>query len=111
MHIGSRQALLGEHPSADLVQALSLELQVRKDTPPTFVIHTEEDRSAPVENSLLFYQSLRAAGVLVEMHLYEKGPHGFGLQPGFGPTSQWPNRCEEWMQSNGWLTKQAARNK
>ena len=59
----------------------------------------------PVENSLAFYQALRTAGVPVEMHLYEKGPHGFGLKAGLGPTSDWPKRCEEWMKAKGWLKK------
>jgi acetyl esterase/lipase len=103
VHAGSRRALIGEHPSPELVKRTSMELQAGKDTPPTFIAHTEEDQSVPVENSLAFYQALRRAGVPVEMHLYEKGPHGFGLKPGLGPTSDWPKRCEEWMRFHGWL--------
>ena len=56
-----------------------------------------------MENSLLFYGALRRAGVPVEMHLYEKGPHGFGTAAGLGPTSEWPQRLEEWMRFHGWL--------
>src|SRR5215831_14012870 len=103
VHAGSRHALIGEHPTPELVKRTSLELQASKQTPPTFLAHTEEDQSVPVENSIAFYQALRVAGVPVEMHLYEKGPHGFGLRPGLGPTSDWPKRCEEWMRSHGWL--------
>ncbi|MGE5125139.1 MAG: alpha/beta hydrolase fold domain-containing protein [Betaproteobacteria bacterium] len=102
-HAGSRRNLLGESPLPALVQRLSLETQVTRDTPPVFIVHTAEDRSVPVENSLLFYEALRQAGVPVEMHLYEKGPHGFGTATGLGPTSEWPLRFEEWLRSHGWL--------
>jgi len=104
-HMGSRRALLGENPAAELVDRFSTELQVTKDTPPVFLVHTEEDATVPIENSVLFYQALRRSRVDVEMHLYEKGPHGFGLRPDLGPTSDWPKRLEEWMRSHGWLSR------
>ncbi len=59
----------------------------------------------PVENSLMFYAALRRAGVPTELHLYEKGAHGFGPLPGFGPTSGWPKRFEEWLRFAGLLDK------
>ena len=102
-HALSRKNLIGEAPSPDLVERLSVETRVSRDTPPTFLVHTAEDTSVPLENSLLFFQALRRAGVPAEMHLYEKGPHGFGTKPGLGPTSEWPKRLEEWMRSHGWL--------
>jgi acetyl esterase/lipase len=102
-HGGSRDALLGAGASAALLDRLSLQQQVTAATPPAFILHTAEDKSVPAENSLLFYQALRAAGVSAEMHLYEKGPHGFGIKPGLGPTSDWPKRAEEWMRAHGWL--------
>jgi acetyl esterase/lipase len=103
VHVGSRQSLLGDNPTEVQINAQSLELHVRGDTPPAFMVHSQEDRSVPVDNSILFYQALRSAGVSVEMHLYELGPHGFGLQPGLGATSEWPHRCEEWMHAHGWM--------
>jgi acetyl esterase/lipase len=108
VHAGSRRALLGESPSAELIQRLSVEAQVTKDTPPAFLVHTFEDASVPVENSLLFYQALRRAGVPAEMHLFEKGPHGFGTAAGLGPTSEWPRRFEDWLRFHGWLDRAAA---
>ena len=78
-HAGSRKNLLGENQPASLVQNLSNELQVTKDTPPTFLWHTVEDKSVPVENSLLFAAALRRAGVPFSLHIYEKGAHGLGL--------------------------------
>jgi acetyl esterase/lipase len=105
VHKGSRRALLGENPSAEGLDRLSMELQVTKDTPPAFLVHTEEDASVPLENSILFFQALRKFRIDSELHLYEKGPHGFGTRPGLGPTSDWPKRWEEWMRSHGWLDR------
>jgi acetyl esterase/lipase len=104
-HAGSRRALIGEHPTPELVARTSLELQVTRETPPTFLVHTQEDRSVPAESSFLFYRALSAAGVPAELHVYPSGPHGFGLRQGLGPTSDWPRRCEEWMRAGGWLPR------
>jgi acetyl esterase/lipase len=102
-HAASRKNLIGDAPSPALVERLSVETRVSRDTPPTFLVHTSEDTSVPLENSLLFFQALRREGVPAEMHIYEKGRHGFGTKLGLGPTSEWPKRLEEWMRSHGWL--------
>lgn len=102
-HLGSRDGLLGTHPAPELIELLSLELHVTKDTPPVFMIHTEEDKTVPLENSLMFYQALHAAGVPAELHLWPKGTHGVGMRQDAGAASTWTNRCEEWMRVNGWL--------
>ena len=78
-HDGSKKNLLGENPSPELVQELSNELQVTKDTPPCFIFHTAEDTAVPVENALLFAGALRKAGVPFDLHIYERGQHGIGL--------------------------------
>ena len=103
VHLHSRVSLLGLAPSPELVSHLSLEGQVTRDTPPVFLVQSEEDRTVPVENSILFYQALRKAGVPAELHLYAVGVHGFGMNPGLGPTSGWPDRLEDWMRFHGWL--------
>ena len=105
VHAGSRKALLGEHPTQELLDRWSLEQQVTPQTPPAFLIHTEEDTSVPLENSLLFFQALRRNKVDAELHFFEKGPHGFGTRTDLGPTSSWPKRWEEWMRSHGWLDR------
>jgi acetyl esterase/lipase len=107
-HAGSREALLGKNPPADLVDHLSTDLQVTRDTPPTFLVHTTADTTVPVENSINFYLALRRAGVPAEMHVYVAGPHGFGMNPGHGPTSDWPARCAEWMTATGLIGRPAA---
>jgi acetyl esterase/lipase len=104
VHAGSRRNLLGENPTPEQLEHLSTEGQVTKETPPTFLVQTTEDKTVPAENSIRFYQALLRAGVPAELHLYEKGRHGIGLRPGFGPTSEWPRLCEQWLQLHGWLT-------
>src|SRR5262249_20700194 len=58
-HKGSRQFLLGDNPDPELLKLLSNELQVKPNTPPVFLFHTNEDTGVPAENSILFYLALR----------------------------------------------------
>jgi len=81
-HAGSKKNLLGENPDPALVENLSNEKQVTKDTPPCFVWSTGEDKAVPVENSLKFVTALRQNGIPFDFHVYEKGPHGIGLSQG-----------------------------
>jgi acetyl esterase/lipase len=103
-HAGSRRALVGDAPAPGLAESLSLETRVTKDTPPAFLVHGGTDTAVPPENSALFYLALRKAGVAAELHEYERGVHGFGLQPGHGPISSWPERCAEWLAAKGLAT-------
>ena len=91
-HAGSLRNLLGENPSPELIESLSNERQVTKDTPPTFLAHTNADSGVPAENSLLFAMALRKAGVPVELHLFERGPHGLGLGAASQSSASPPNR-------------------
>lgn len=104
-HKGSRRNLLGKEPDAELVKKFSNELQVTTRTPSTFLVHTYGDTVVPAENSISFYLALRKAKVPAEMHLYEKGRHGFGLGKDISGTSSWPKRCQEWMRNRGLLEK------
>jgi acetyl esterase/lipase len=103
-HAGSRKALLGANPTPELLQLASLEKQVTSATPPTLLIHTQEDKTVPVENSILFYQALTKAKVPAEMYLFEHGSHGMGLNPNFGTASDWTSRAAEWLRNRGLLT-------
>lgn len=107
-HAGSRRALLGAAPSAASIELMSLEQQVTSATPPTLLIHTQEDQAVPVENSILFYQALTRAKVPAEMYLFEHGSHGMGMRDGLGTTSLWPRRAEEWLRERGLLTPSPA---
>jgi acetyl esterase/lipase len=102
-HQGSMHALLGDNPDPKLVQNLSNELQVTAQTPPTFLFHTTEDRTVPVENSVLFYMALRKAGVPAEIHIYERGPHGVGLAATDEALATWPGRLADWLRGRGLL--------
>jgi acetyl esterase/lipase len=104
-HVGSRINLLGKNADDKLVESLCNEKQVTAQTPPTFLVHTSEDRGVPPENSVLFYLALQKARVPAELHIYDKGPHGLGLGPKDLPFSSWPGRCQAWLNSRGMLTK------
>jgi acetyl esterase/lipase len=103
-HRGSRLNLLGENPDAALERLLSNETQVTPETPPTFLVHSSDDKTVPVQNSVLFYQALRRNGVQAEMHIFEYGGHGFGLAPADPVLGVWTTTAEAWMRRHGWLT-------
>lgn len=100
-HAGSKKNLIGDKPSPELVTLLSNDEQVTKETPPTFLVHTMNDTAVPVENSMGFAAALRRVGVPFELHLYERGPHGFGLGGGDPILSTWPDRCADWLRVHG----------
>ena len=102
-HTGSRRNLLGENPDPELVENLSNERQVTSETPPTFLVHADDDKPVPPENSIAFYLALKKANVPAEMHIYEKGGHGFGPGRDKGPVSSWMVRCCDWMRARGLL--------
>jgi acetyl esterase/lipase len=97
VHKGSRRNLLGDTPPGDLVEDLSNELRVTRETPPVFLFHTNEDSGVPPENSVLFYLACRKAGVPAEMHIYEKGRHGVSLAQTDLALSSWPARLADWL--------------
>ncbi len=100
-HAGSKKNLLGTSPTPELVTLLSNEEQVTKETPPTFLVHTMTDTAVPVENSLGFVTALRKFGVPFEFHLYERGPHGFGLGQKDPILATWPDRGADWLRLHG----------
>ena len=101
-HLGSLENLIGKNPSQQLVDLYSNEKQVTAATPPTFLVHAEDDNVVPVENTLMFYDALLQNKVKSEMHIYAGGGHGFGL---YNSTTHdfWFDRLKEWMDTNGWL--------
>ena len=103
-HQGSKNNLLGPAPSPDLARELSSDLQVKTNTPPCFIWHTDADPVVPVENSLLFAEALRKAGVPFDLHIYEKGPHGLGLGTrDWNPARRhpWTADCVFWLRLQG----------
>lgn len=105
-HRGSRRNLLGENPDPELVQNLSNQLQVTRETPPTFIFHTMEDPVVPVTGAIAYYQALVDHKVPAELHVYQKGRHGVGLAPNDPILSSWPERLVDWLRTNNFLSAQ-----
>lgn len=99
-HMDSRNALLGPSPSDALVAQFSNELHVTRDTPPTLILHAVDDQLVDVDNSIVFLEALRHAGVPVEARLFAKGQHGFFLMP----RDRWQSAIMDWLTTNGWLS-------
>src|SRR4030095_2292049 len=95
-HKGSRNNLIGANATKEKTDFYSNELQVTATTPPVFLIHAGDDATVPVENSIRFYQACIKNKVLVELHLYPKGGHGFGM---YNKTTDdnWMERLKNWL--------------
>ncbi|MFN8252863.1 MAG: pectinesterase family protein [Ferruginibacter sp.] len=95
-HRGSRTNLIGSKPAPEKVALFSNELQVSRATPPSFLVHASDDNGVPVENSVRYYQACVKNKVPVEMHLYPKGGHGFGM---LNKTTDdnWLERLKNWL--------------
>ncbi len=106
VHKGSVRNLLGDNPDPKLLEDLSDELRVTPQTPPTFLFTTSADTGVPAENSIAFYLALHKAGVPAELHVFEKGPHGVGLDLGDPALSEWPALLVNWLRGRGLLSKQ-----
>ena len=104
-HGGSRLNLLGKEPDAKDVEYFSNEKRVTKETPPTFIFHTDEDTAVLPENAIRFYSALKKAKVPAELHIYEKGPHGVGINPKTKSdgTNAWKDRLCDWLKGRGVL--------
>ena len=107
-HSGSKANLLGKDPDPKLVELLSNEKQVTKQTPPCFVWSTGDDKVVPVTNSLRFVTALQQNGIAYDFHVYQKGPHGIGLSEGRNgvPANDvhlWGKDLLYWLRQNEWL--------
>ena len=105
-HGQSRNELLGTNRSPEMVKYLSSELQVTTNTPPCFIWTTSEDRTVPLENSLMFAEALRKNRVPFDLHIYQKGGHGMGLgdrTPPFAHPHPWAADCLFWLKAQGWV--------
>ena len=97
-HPGSRRQLLGAQTDDARAARYSPQLHVDARTPPTFLLHAQDDNVVPIANSLLFYDALQKAGVAAEMHLFPRGGHGFGVRgtTGLG-VAAWPQLALSWI--------------
>jgi acetyl esterase/lipase len=111
-HRGSRSNLIGKNPSPDLVRYFSNELRVTKDTPPAFLVLGIDDKVVPIQNSINYMLAMKNNNVPCELHLYEKGVHGFALgkanilnhgNPPQSTVSAWTEACRKWLEVRGLL--------
>lgn len=100
---GSLDKLTGKGAGMELIKSFSNETQVTSATPPTFLVQATND-GLSVINSIVFYQALLKNKVPVEMHLYQAGGHGYGMN-NKTTKDKWMERCINWMDANGWLKK------
>jgi len=96
-HKGSAKALLGSNATQEMISLFSNEMRVSKNTPPTFLVHSQDDKGVSVKNSLVYYEALLKNNISAEMHLYPYGAHGFGLATNRGHLSSWFDRCVDWI--------------
>lgn len=99
-HRDSRVNLLGKNPAIETIDYFSNELQVDKDTPPTYITHAGDDKLVDVDNSIVFYEKLRHHNVPAELHLYPKGGHGFVLRLS---ADEWMAPLFKWMEKSNFL--------
>jgi acetyl esterase/lipase len=102
-HRGSRNLLLGEKPSEELVKHFSNELQVTPQTPPAFMVHSLDDATVPVQNSINYALEMKNYKIPCELHIYESGGHGYGLGKTNNTQSTWPEACKKWLKVHGFL--------
>jgi acetyl esterase/lipase len=103
-HAGSRSKLLGAHvDEAAFAARASADLQVRADTPESFILLPDDDAAVPPENSIRYYLALRAAGVPAELHVFRNGGHGFGIRLAEGPVREWTTLFAAWLRHTGRL--------
>ncbi len=107
-HGGSRQNLLGNNPSPELIEQLSNEKQVTPQTPPCFIWHTYEDNAVKVANSMAFAEALLKNRVPFDLHVFEKGSHGIGLSKGAngaapGEVHPWAKDLLVWLKIRGFV--------
>ncbi len=96
-HTGSRKNLIGDAPTSDMELFFSNEKQITESTPPTLLIHADDDQVVIPENSVRYYLGLRKNGVPAALHIYESGGHGFSFAEGQGSVEGWRKVCQDWM--------------
>ena len=108
VHKLSRTDLLGDAPTQEDMDAMSPELHVTAQTPPTFLFTTTDDHTVPVLNSVMFYSALVKAGVPAEMHIFQHGAHGSGLAPTNPQLRPWTDLLIKWMRERGYAAAEGS---
>jgi dipeptidyl aminopeptidase/acylaminoacyl peptidase len=93
--------LIGLKPDIKQVIRFSNELQINSNTPPAFLVHSADDKAVPVLNSIRYFEGLQKNSIPTELHIFQKGGHGYGLSPKGGTESSWPELCLKWLKAMG----------
>ena len=101
-HSGSVKNLLGNEPTETQKRYFSTQNYINAETPPAFLVHANNDETVQVKNSILYNEALTKFKVPAEMHIYQAGGHGFGLNNST-TKDEWFERLKNWMVSNKWL--------
>lgn len=104
---GNMESLLGEKPSPEMIDTISMVRHVTKETSPSFIYSTTADQTVNSMNATAYYDALKRAGVPVELHIFELGPHGTGMGQnlkGLAELEVWPLLLQHWLQFHGWMT-------
>ena len=99
-HAGTRQNLVGDKPSEYTIRYFSNEYRITRNTPPAFLVHSADDKVVPVKNSIVYFEGLVRNNIQAEMHIFQKGGHGYGLAINRGTESAWPELCLSWLNEN-----------
>jgi acetyl esterase/lipase len=104
------EGLVGNNPTPEMLDTISPVRHVTKEASPSFIYSTTGDQTVNSMNATAFYDALKRAGVPVELHIFELGPHGTGLGQGLKGMAElevWPTLLEHWMQLHGWMAASA----
>ncbi len=102
-HMGSRRNLIGETNDWNLASTYSNELHVTDQTPPTFLVLADDDKTVQPVNSVRFYMALKDHNIPAEMHIFQKGGHGFGMNKINKPVEKWPDLFVDWMKEMNFI--------
>jgi acetyl esterase/lipase len=98
-HAGSAYFLLGMNPAPELLEKYSNEKQVNDNTPPAFIMANSDDTAVPCENSIRYYEALRAHHIPAALHIYPVGGHGWADNLGFPYRDAWMADLKIWLAS------------
>ena len=97
-HADSRTQLLGKNPSKEVIDEFSNELQINENTPPAYITHAGDDKLVDVDNSIFYFENIRHHNIPAELHIYQKGGHGFVFRH-----KGWMDPLFQWMEESKWI--------
>ena len=98
---GTFNSLFGDNPDERIIQDYSNDLNVNQETPPTILIHSNNDEGTPPENSISYYAALRDNNIPSSLHIWEDGGHGYGLAKNRGTIESWTKIVKNWLTLRG----------